>query len=1162
MLIIDGTILSKYAEENSKEFQSLLPELVKRLILSSCPDIKNIRIPGMNDIWAPGFDGVIENHQGFKYVCSGLSVWEFGASGNPLKKVNDDYAKRTNNSLGIDKKTAEFYLVVPYIWAFNTTISKWESEHSDWKAVHVFDASVLADWLNAEPNVLAWLLEQLEKSDDLDFCCVSHAWHRFASKTNPSFSTSLFLNGRDEEIKIFVDHLQERKTVVKADTTIDAYGFCLSVLLTNPDLLNTVIVIDNYKTYKFLSRLCQNKVFLLNFKIDEDILDKNYNIICFNKEDRSIQADTNLRPLSKILFDKSIRDMGLSERQVNDLYNQTHGNLLSLIRKIPGNATDSCPKWASQDRIILLAPLLLLQNYNTQNEYDRKLVEFIANEKYEYIEEKYKAWVELEDAPLKQVEGFFVLNNYEETWDVLRISALSPIFNRYAKALIDILSIKDYSDHGELLISDYQSKRHLHYLFLNLIYFSGESDNIAIIEKTVSSIITILPASSFIEHLSLLSEAVPSIIMDYLITDYESDAGIIKKLFIDDTYLSDYCKILFAIDELVLHEETRIKACDLLFELCIITQHHEFKISNSPRESLLNALCLWSDHTILSVNDKVQLVEKYMRKDPDYISVFAADLLLMQHLSFGIRCGSKFLPKMVIYENELLSAKNRIASIVFQYCIENKKINVVKNLLVGYSHFYFKTLIDAADLFDSGAYGINELLPLNHELRFQAYYAFQNDITVRWIPALNKWIEITTPTGEIGSISWLFYDYYSCKLPATGLDTEDWSEDFKRLNDYRNNTIKMLIDTNSTTNLIQLICLSKDSFEWGCFYADHLSGRLCLDVAQALLKCGKCILLCGLINRVKIDDCISFLETVPEEQLLFFLKNINRRDIVGFLDMPQKELSYWSHQAMRDHDEESYEKLLKFNPSSILPYYAYLSKTPFTLEEDRIKRALNAIIDWRKSNPINEIDALERILEKAFQDGLYSEEWAEICIKLYCPNSFRKYPSMLKLYYFIHPNQLCERIKSANSDAYAEFNFYYELPEIAYKDEIAFSFFATTIMNEHNEDDLLLTIFGSILGRSQKGEDGIFPHEFVRSFIEQSNNNELIREILIGKLNSRGARIVLDGTEEKTISEQYYSDAKRIEISYPETAILLRRLGDEYAADSKRDRLYAEIGGF
>ena len=46
----------------------------------------------------------------------------------------------------------------------------------------------------------------------------------------------------------------------------------------------------------------------------------------------------------------------------------------------------------------------------------------------------------------------------------------------------------------------------------------------------------------------------------------------------------------------------------------------------------------------------------------------------------------------------------------------------------------------------------------------------------------------------------------------------------------------------------------------------------------------------------------------------------------------------------------------------------------------------------------------------------------------------------------------------------------------------------TTIMNEHNEDDLLLTVFGSILGRSQIGDDGIFPHEFVRSYIEQSNN--------------------------------------------------------------------------
>lgn len=64
---------------------------------------------------------------------------------------------------------------------------------------------------------------------------------------------------------------------VKADTTIDSFGFCLSVILKNEDLANTVIVIDNQTTYKNLSRFCHDKLFLLNCRLnaDDDVIPGN-----------------------------------------------------------------------------------------------------------------------------------------------------------------------------------------------------------------------------------------------------------------------------------------------------------------------------------------------------------------------------------------------------------------------------------------------------------------------------------------------------------------------------------------------------------------------------------------------------------------------------------------------------------------------------------------------------------------------------------------------------------------------------------------------------------------------------------------------------------------------------------------------------------------------
>ena len=170
MEIMSASKLDSLSTEKSRLFQELLPELVKRLIIDSSKSLSSIRIPSKDDIWAPGFDGIIENDEKNTYVSSGKSVWEFGTNNDSLTKINDDYEKRTINSLGIDKKETTFYLVIPKIWAFKGSggaISEWENNKNDWKEVHLYDASVLCDWINSRPAVAAWLMEKL--FDDTKF---------------------------------------------------------------------------------------------------------------------------------------------------------------------------------------------------------------------------------------------------------------------------------------------------------------------------------------------------------------------------------------------------------------------------------------------------------------------------------------------------------------------------------------------------------------------------------------------------------------------------------------------------------------------------------------------------------------------------------------------------------------------------------------------------------------------------------------------------------------------------------------------------------------------------------------------------------------------------------------------------------------------------------
>ena len=125
MDLISASMIQSLNTERKRQFEELLPLIIKKLIIAGNVDLTKIRIPSGNDIWAPGFDGIICCESGNTYVAEGTSVWEFGTSSDSLNKINSDYDKRTKDSLGIEKEQTTFYLVVPKIWAYSSQISEW-----------------------------------------------------------------------------------------------------------------------------------------------------------------------------------------------------------------------------------------------------------------------------------------------------------------------------------------------------------------------------------------------------------------------------------------------------------------------------------------------------------------------------------------------------------------------------------------------------------------------------------------------------------------------------------------------------------------------------------------------------------------------------------------------------------------------------------------------------------------------------------------------------------------------------------------------------------------------------------------------------------------------------------------------------------------------------
>ena len=1161
MDVFDGKILSSLADSNRILFQGLLPELIKKLIRVSCPALRQSRIPSGNDVWAPGYDCVVNNLEPTEFVCEGISVWEFGTSSDYLKKVNEDYKKRTDNPLSLDKNNTEIYLVVPRVWAAHESITEWERNHNGWKGVHVYDATILADWINSEPAVGAWLLEQTDGKHDIDFSTVSFAWKRFSEKTDPPLAPSLFLGGREEDINILVNMRGEPTVRVKSNTSIDAYGFCLAAILKDPVKSDSVIVVHNYATYTALSRFCKNKTFLLSFKLDADIIPGNFVILCYGKDARTVSANIELRQLPRSLFDQSMKDMGLLDVKYLNLYDQTHGNLYSLIRKIPGQTTNSVPSWASQEQISLLTPILLLGNFNAGNECDQKLVEYLADEKYEVLYERYRAWCELEDPPIKYVNSHFVLVNFEETWTILNPDPISPVFKRFSDVIDRILAYNNqHCDQAEPMV-DVCSNEHLPQLFVDILFFSYAVDQADKVNQLVKNILDRYATSqNLLKYLNLLAEAAPAVVMDFLNTDIQNENGIINKSFAN-LYSHDYCSILFALDELTLHQDTRIVACDLLFTLCQKTKNISFRTNNSPEDSLSNALCLWSSYTLFSIDEKKKMLDKYLSKDKEYTAQFMIELIRKNHMIVPVHNSSKAPQKKSVSKCDLYKAMNEIAAMLFEYYLNSHSIVELKKLLEGYYLFSPKTLIDASKLFLVDQYDLEQVVSLNWRLREIAYCARKKNDMEQWCAALGNWIAVTTPLDNIGRLGWVFYDdypYYLKGILNGEKDTDDYDTQF--IEEKRTELLNTLIENNSQSELIKLVQCVKDSQQNGLFFAHHLNTQLLCAFIDRARECDKNQFLCGLLDGASKDVCIWGLNSLTTDKQLQILPLLSRQDIMDWIDSPDKEHSYWAHRNMYEYSECAYRKLLKYNPSGLLWYFHYDQRENTMSNIDKIKEMIRALLNSETVCSNHQSYELEELIKRVDQQGYCTEDWIALCIELNDKRWLQQYPNVLKQYYFKNPDRICRSIKDSNGNSYFLFANQYELPQDAYVNQEQFDSFVETLMLDLTDNGFSLSLLGYILGKSPNGADGIYPHEFVRIALEKYKDYDLYRIVANGKSNSFGVRVIDDGTAEMERAKQYSADAQKMEIDYPETAKLLRVLSDVYASQGIRDQLFSEIG--
>lgn len=1159
MYVITSREFEEIIAKHKKKSEFILPELIKRLILSSCGQISSIRIPDKDDIWAPGYDGVIEVDTQTKYVNSGKSVWEFGTTSNALDKINSDYKKRTESPLGIKTDEATFYFVTPYIWAYRVSITEWEAEKNNqkkWRQVRVYDVSILVDWINSEPSVLAWFIEQYSLQN-ISFSTVLGAWNSFSNKTNPKITSNFFIAQCQMQVAQFLECCQNNTVIrVRADTTLEAQGFVLSSLLQDKDFAENCIVINDKPTYDIISDLVKNKLLFLNFRYEDDIhLDDNSVILCFGKCDTSIRPDVQLPVKTKSQIESNLIEMGLSVSEANEAYFFSHGNIFALIRQLPGQTNIPKPGWTNSTDLEFLIPLLFLRSFSYDN--DRGIVESLSDASYEEIEKKYNEFLRLEDSPIKKTGNYYVINNYEEVWEVLNPSVDGKSFTLLVSTVFDLLdsirskgSWKGYS----------KDNSYFHNLFSNLLQslslFSYTDSSNRKIPDIVSRILEFLPYSNtfFVlgPNLIYLAEASPETVMNYIANDLKNKEGFISQIFNSDANSYKCSYFLSALEELSKYQESAIDSCRTLFALSKIKK--EYTPYNSPRDSLLTILCLWDNYSILDLSQRVLLVKKFIHESEHDGIILALELISKNTNIHGIRYRSIYGKKISEKEfgQELRNAIDDLSDIVFDKILKIQCVEIVKRTINQYYYFSPKLFADFVNDFSPEIYEPKDLIALNYEVRTEICnlvrdYPERKDSFYKPLYLL---INKTSPKDPVDSIKWMFCEQFF--LPSEELIENDEIQSIFTL---RQKELINLYSTNGIDAIQQLYSNLEDNYYWGDLLGKTFNSDIVISLCQNLLLQKKIEIFCGAYDTLPEKEAYEFFVLLDSKDKMKVLPHMRRSNIDNWLSGEEEIKAYWQNKDSNPINEKEYRIRLEVCPQGLLHYCYEIVNANSSNCITITFEILNAICRDHNISKYNRklgYYFLQEIVEQ-IDCRYFSDEWGLLCLQLYNLDLLKRLTEGIKKIFFYSPNhfQNTNMIEKSKTNS---FRSQYKLPACAYDNYKDFKyFFEHLIQNKENY------LIGNVLEKDIISSHNQLPHPYILQMLEEMNNYEVDHAISSAIMITQGCRTISDGENLRHQAEKYEKKAKECEIDYPHMARIFREVKKSLLCDANQDQIRAEL---
>lgn len=631
--LITATLLKGWASK--RESQSIMPELIKRLIISSGAKVRKMSIPSGDNVYIPGWDGQVSSDSPIFNVSAGISLWEIGTNSDVTTKANNDYNKRTNDSLGYDRTKATFVFVTPRIWEQAGNWVKEKKSENKWKDIVVFTAIELEDWIAQYPVVAIWLADKIGtiKNTSLDYPQLF--WNKWAKGEKYVLPPSLLLGGREDAINAIKVSLRVPKVIyVQSVSREESLAFICAVAIEcqakAEDTCQNIVIAKEERDVQELVDNYENLV-IITYAVGSwnYATDKGHTIICAVSPEEQINDVIELQTIERRSFVNELKTIGIEEDVANRYAISTARSPLALRRLL--HIDQLKPAWLRSENIQNLLPAIFVGRWNDSVDGDKKILEKLAGHSYDDFEKIIRNELFSNESLFLEAGGNWRLRSAYEAIGYSASFMTISFKETFAEIVNEVLSDDDPDAVNKIEATDlcfwnfkqkysFDLKEGICHTLI-LLSLQGNSDFVHDILSKFYASIQIKRFLSTRNLLPLLAEADPASFITFLKSDLKQGGNIVSSLFKkrEKEYsfygpCMNFVQLLFALEGLAWNDKYLKDVSMILLELTIYKI--DDNVGNKPIISLERIFRAILPQTYADENIRLKILDAIVTKYP------------------------------------------------------------------------------------------------------------------------------------------------------------------------------------------------------------------------------------------------------------------------------------------------------------------------------------------------------------------------------------------------------------------------------------------------------------------------------------------------------------------------------------------------------------------